>query len=397
MPSTYPKKHKIFIIAGENSGDLHGSNLVKEMLRLCPDVEFYGLGGESMERAGVNLLFNTVESLAIVGFIEVVTNIMKIKKVMNMTRDFLEHEKPDALILIDYPGFNLRMARFAHEHGIPVIYYICPQFWAWQYKRVKTIARYVDKLLSILPFEAAMLEKEGVNVSYVGHPLLDVMNITMNKEEAFEYFGFDPTKKLIGFLPGSRKSEVKRHLPVMLEAAEKIRDKIPDVQFVLPRATTIDPALVEYYCSLSPIDVTIIDKYRYNIRSTMDFAIVTSGTATLETAFMECPMVIVYKASYLSFLIAKGLVRLPYIGLVNIIAGHMLVPELLQHEVTPLNVAETSIKMLKDPETLEAIRYEMKKIKEKMGGAGASTRAANEVLGFLSIPYPDAEEQPPTP
>ncbi|MCD6384535.1 lipid-A-disaccharide synthase [Candidatus Sumerlaeota bacterium] len=378
-------KPKFFIIAGENSGDLHGSNLVRAIQERCPDAEFYGLGGEQLKQAGVNLLFNIVDTLAIVGFAEVFTKYFAIKKVFNATKEFLAKERPDAIILIDYPGFNLRMAREAKNLGITVFYYICPQVWAWRRGRIKTIAANVDKMLVVFPFEVPLLKDAGVDVTCVGHPLLDVINLTMTKEEVFEYFGFDPNKKLIGLLPGSRTSEINRHLPVMLEAAELIAQRMPDVQFVIPRASTIKRELIDFHLKNFSGHIFVVDQYRYNVRSTMDFAIVASGTATLETAFLGCPMIIVYKVSFLSYLIAKSQVSIPYIGLVNIIAGNMLVPELIQNEATAHNIAEKTLQMLNDPETLSAIRYGMQKIKEKMGGPGASARAAKIILDFLNI------------
>lgn len=383
LPGTKNAPH-FFIIAGENSGDLHASNLVREILKLCPEVRFSGLGGKQLSQAGVSILYNIVDSLAIVGFVEVLQNIHKIRKIFLATKSFLQNEHPDVIILIDYPGFNLRIAREAKELGIKVVYYISPQVWAWRRSRVKVIAKYVDKMLVILPFEESIFKEAGVDVSYVGHPLLDVMNLTMSKEEVFKHFNLDPQSKLIGLLPGSRTKEVERHLPVMLAAAELIKQKIQAVQFVLPRASTIKRELVDFYLSTSPVRVIVVDQYRYNVRSAMDFAIVASGTATLETAFLCCPMVIIYKSSFLSYLIAKGLVNLPYIGLVNIIAGNMLCPELIQYEATAQNIASKTIQLLRDPETLATIRYEMWKIKEKMGGPGASQRAARIILDYYN-------------
>lgn len=377
------EKPRFFIIAGENSGDLHASNLVKELLRLCPQATFYGLGGEQLKQAGVKLLFNIVDSLAIVGFVEVIIKLQKIKKIFSATVKFLEQERPDAIILVDYPDFNLRIARIAKQLGITVFYYISPTVWAWRRGRIKIIAKYVDKIMVILPFEEALYKAAGVDVSYVGHPLLDVMNLTMSKEEVFRHFNLDPNKKLIGLLPGSRKAEIERHLPVMLGGAELIKQKMPDVQFVIPRASTIKRELIDFYLSSSPLKVTVVDQYRYNVRSAMDFSIVASGTATLETAFLGCPMLIIYKTSFINYLIAKSFINFPYIGLVNIVAGNMLVPELIQYEATPHNIAEKTIQLLNDPETLAIIRYEMRKIKEKMGGPGASRRTANIILDYL--------------
>ncbi len=371
---------KILIIAGENSGDLHASNLVKQLKRLDPTLEFLGFGGNQMKSAGVHLISNIVDRLAIIGFAEVLSKVNKIRRLFRQVRTILEQDRPCAVILIDYPGFNLRVARIAKSMGIAVIYYISPQVWAWRKGRIREIARYVDKMLVIFPFEEGIYREAGVNVTYVGHPLLDVMKLTMTKKQVFERFQFDPNKKLIGLLPGSRKPEVERLLPVMLEAAEMIKARIPDVQFVVPRASTVKKELIDYYIENAGFEVRVVDAYRYNVRSAMDFAIVASGTATLETAFLICPMVILYKTSFLTWIIAKNLVSLPYIGLVNVVAGDMAVPELLQNEATPLNVANRVVKILSNPKEIETIRYELVKVKEKIGGPGASKRAADQVL-----------------
>lgn len=375
---------KILIIAGENSGDLHASNLAKQLKRLDPTLEFIGLGGNQMKNAGVHLILNIVDRLAIIGFVEVLSKVNKIRRLFRQVRTILEQDRPCAVVLIDYPGFNLRVARIAKSMGIAVIYYISPQVWAWRKGRIREIAKYVDKMLVIFPFEEGIYREAGVNVTYVGHPSLDVMKLTMTKKQVFERFQFDPNKKLIGLLPGSRKPEVERLLPVMLEAAEMIKARIPDVQFVVPRASTVKKELIDYYIENAGIEVHVVDAYRYNVRSAMDFAIVASGTATLETAFLICPMVILYKTSFLTWIIAKNLVSLPYIGLVNVVAGDMAVPELLQNEATPLNVANRVVKILSNPKEMETIRYELAKVKEKIGGPGASKRAAEQVLAVIN-------------
>ncbi len=371
---------KILIIAGENSGDLHASNLVKQLKRLDPTLEFIGFGGNQMKSAGVHLIFNIVDRLAIIGFAEVLSKINKIRRLFRQVRTTLEQDRPCAVVLIDYPGFNLRIARIANSMGIAVIYYISPHVWAWRKGRVHEIAKYVDKMLVIFPFEEGIYREAGVDVTYVGHPSLDVMKLTMTKKQVFEHFQFDPNKKLIGLLPGSRKPEVERLLPVMLEAAEMIKARIPDIQYVIPRASTVKKELIDYYIENSGFEVRVVDAYRYNVRSAMDFAIVASGTATLETAFLICPMVILYKTSFLTWIIAKNLVSLPYIGLVNVVAGDMAVPELLQNEATPLNVANRVVKILSNPKEIETIKYELAKVKEMIGGPGASKRAAEQVL-----------------
>jgi len=374
---------KIFIIAGENSGDLHGSNLAKNLLREMPELQIYGLGGSQMEQAGVHLIHNIVDRLAIIGLFGVIVNAERIIRIYRKTRKWLKENKPDVLICIDYPGFNLRISQEAKRMGIKVVYYICPQVWAWHKKRIYKIAKIVDKALVILPFEERLYKEVGVDVEYVGHPLLDIMKLTMTREQVIKKFGFNPEKKLIGLLPGSRKGEVETLLPIMLGAAERIHNELKDVEFVIPRAITINPLLVKSIISKFNVPVSVVDEYRYNVRSILDFAINKSGTSTLETALLTCPMVIVYKVSFITWLIAKNIINLPYIGLVNIVAGDMIVPELLQNEATPMIVANRVIDLLKNKDELENMRYELNKVKAKIGGPGASLKAARAIIEVL--------------
>jgi len=374
----------LFIIAGENSGDLHGSNLVRQLLELDPELRIHGFGGEQMKQAGVNLLANIVDRLAIIGFTGILRNAQRIFRLYRKACAFFDEHRPDAVILIDYPGFNFKIMKAARKRGIPVIYYIMPQVWAWHRSRIYTLKEMTERLLVVFPFEKDLCESVGIKqVRYVGHPLLDVMNLTMTRREVFERFGFDPDKRLIGLLPGSRKSEIDRLLPTMLSAAERIQRALPDVQFCIPRASTIKSELIEYYISAADVPVKVVDAFRYNVRSAMDFALVKSGTSTLETAILDCPMVIIYKVSYLGWMIGKSVVKVPFIGLVNIIAGEMVVPELLQDEATPMNIADRAVEILSDPARMESIRFAMRAVKDKLGGPGASRRAAEEVLSAI--------------
>jgi lipid-A-disaccharide synthase len=280
------RPREIFIIAGELSGDIIASMLIKQLLRQDPALKITGLGGERMAQAGATVLTNLVRDLAIIGFTEVVTKYPKIRRVFYDTVDYLREHRPEVLVLIDYPGFNLRMAEQAHNLGIKVVYYVCPQIWAWHQSRVHKIRKFVDKALVILPFEETFMRERGVNAKFVGTPWLDMMILTMNREEVFEHFGLDTSKRLIGLLPGSRRREVESLLPVMLEAAEKIQAECPDVQFVIPRATTVKPELVDHLLTMAQVPVKVVDAYRYNVRAAMDLTIVASGTATLETGLV---------------------------------------------------------------------------------------------------------------
>jgi lipid-A-disaccharide synthase len=382
-------KH-IFLIAGENSGDLHASNLVRSLVRLDGSLRFSGLGGPMMHDAGVILLRDIVKGLAIVGVTPVIRKIREIRNLLEQVREFLGRERPDAVILIDYPGFNLRVARMARDEGIPVIYYVSPQIWAWHPTRISRIRQTVDLMMVLFPFEEKLYRKAGVNAVHVGHPLLDIMRLTMSKEQVFERFGFEPDKTLIGLLPGSRKPEVVRHLPVMLEACETLMAEMPgQLQFVIPRASTAPNELLQKYVDRFNVPVKIVDQYRYNVRSTLDMAIVKSGTSTLETAILLTPMVIIYKVSFLTWLIAKSLIQIPWIGLVNIVAGARIVPELIQNEATGANVSRAVLEIFNDPERFENMKFQLASVKESLGRPGASRRAARCVMEVLNGTPPE--------
>jgi lipid-A-disaccharide synthase len=245
-------------------------------------------------------------------------------------------------------------------------------------------------MMVLFPFEEKLYRKSGVNAVHVGHPLLDIMRLTMSKEQVFERFGFEPDKKLIGLLPGSRKPEVVRHLPVMLEACETLMAKMPgQLQFVIPRASTAPNELLQKYVDRFHVPVKIVDQYRYNVRSTLDMAIVKSGTSTLETAILLTPMVIIYKVSFLTWLIAKSLIQIPWIGLVNIVAGARIVPELIQNEATGANVSRAVLEIFNDPERLENMKFQLANVKESLGRPGASRRAARCVMEVLNGTSPE--------
>jgi len=381
-------ERRVFVIAGEASGDQHASNLVKAVLKRDPSIRFEGFGGPKMEAEGVRLRQNIVENLAIIGLAGILRNFPALKRLFLEIDFVLDNDPPDAMLLVDYPGFNLRVARKAKARGVPVIYYICPQTWAWHESRAKEFPLIIDKMLTIFPFEERIFREYGADATFVGHPLLDVMRITMTKEEVCRHFGLDPARPILTLAPGSRMREIKSLLPVMLEGAERIVDEIPDVQFVLPLAPTIPRSTAEAIIGQYAVDVLIAEAYRYNLRAAADYAWVASGTATLETAFLGVPMVIVYKTSWLTWMIAKRLVNLPYIGLANVVAGERIVPELLQDEATGQNLADRTMQALSNPEQLEKTRYMLRRLRRKVEYPGnesanhppllASERAARE-------------------
>jgi lipid-A-disaccharide synthase len=379
-----PRPVKIFLVAGENSGDMHGGALVRNIKRLRPDWELTGVGGPQMEKAGMKLLRNMVNDLAIVGFVEVLTKAPTIFRVRNLIKAHLEKDRPDAIVLIDYPGFNLMlMAPLAKELGIKVLYYIVPQFWAWHRSRIKKFKKYCDKIFPIFPFEEKMLRQEGVDATYLGHPLLDLMKLTMTREQVFERFQFDPERKLIGMLPGSRKREVRTLLPIMLEAAQRMLDAGEKVQFVLPRSQTISLDLIDTYLAQYDVPVHVVDQFRFNVRAALDFAWVKSGTSTLEGALLGVPFHINYKVKYITGWLAKILISTPFIGLPNIVAGDLIVPELLQEQATGQNLADQTVRYLHDKTAYENMRYQLQKIQKIFGPPGSSTRTAEAIVAFL--------------
>lgn len=403
---------RLFLIAGEESGDMHGALMVKELRRLYPYFKLEGLGGDHMKAAGVKILHNITKDLAIVGLMGIVTNFRRIKRVFDFTVNYLETKRPDAIILIDYPGFNLRVMKEAHRLGIKVIYYISPQVWAWRRRRIYEIARCVSKMMVIFPFEEKIYREVKVDVAYVGHPLMDHIHVSMTRAQVFRKYRFDMDKKLIGLMPGSRKSEVSRLLPLMVEAAERIAELDPNVQFVLPKAGTISRRAIDKHLTRGSVDIRVVESDLYDVRSALDFAIVKSGTSTLETAILGTPMLIVYKVNWLTWLIGKSLVKIPHIGLVNVVAGEGIVPEFLQSEAKPLIIAEETLRLLDNPEELSSMRDQLQRVKDKLRitpdkgyaantgphrlglaheAGGASLNAALEVLETLGI-----EPEPPS-
>ncbi len=370
------------IVAGEASGDLHGSRLVRAMKEKEPALRFSGIGGRKMREAGVDLIAD-VSDMAVVGLTEVVHRLFHILTVMREMKQRLRLERPALLILIDYPDFNLPLAKAAKRLGIPVLYYISPQVWAWRMGRIKTIRRSVDKILVILPFEQDMYRAQGVDAVFVGHPLLDVMRDIAPRDETLERLGFDPGKKTIALLPGSRKNEVLKLLPVMLGAAEIMaRGPVP-VQFLLPLAGTLDPALVRGIIDRHRVPVSIIQDTGYDARAAADAAMVASGTATLETGLLNTPMVIAYKMSLITYFIARTVIKIKNIGLVNIIAGETVVPELIQDNATPERLAAEITAILTDPVRKEQIEKKLGGIRKKLGTPGAAARAAEIALALM--------------
>jgi lipid-A-disaccharide synthase len=373
---------RIMIVAGEASGDLHGGNLVRAMHQIDPSLRFYGTGGKKLKEAGVDLLANSAD-MAVVGLTEVFSKLGTIRKVMTTLKASIKKDKPDLLILIDYPDFNLSLAATAKKNGVKVFYYISPQVWAWRKGRIAVIKKNVDKMAVILPFEVPFYREAGVDATFVGHPLLDEVKNNFSKEEALKHFGLQTDMTTVGLLPGSRQSEIVRLLPEMLKAAEIIEKEMPPVQFVLPLADIQDRDVVSNIIGQFPVKVTVIHNAVYDVLQCADMVIVASGTATLETALMETPMVIVYRVSAPSYYIGKMVINVHHIGLVNIIAGKTVVPELIQDDVTGERIAAEVINILANRTRMEEIRAELVELKNKLGSPGAAVRAARLACDML--------------
>lgn len=373
---------KVLIVAGESSGDLYGAHVVEAMASLAPQVTFYGIGGREMERRGVNLLFSSSE-LAVVGLTEVFEKMGHIWRAWKEMKRFIVDQRPHLAVLIDYPGFNLRLARFLKHNTVPVLYYVSPQVWAWNSGRIKKIAKWVDKMAVILPFEEPLYQQAGVDVEFVGHPLLDVLNADLSRDEARRQLGVSPDALLIGLLPGSREREVKDLLPPLVGAAKIISKEFPSCRFMLPLASTVSRDLVQGDIAESHLSLDVVEGRTFEVMKAANLLLVVSGTATLEGAIAGVPMVIIYRLSPVSYLIGRMLVKVKCIGLANIVVGSKVVPELIQGDVTPQRIANEAATILRDPAMREKIGAEFKLVKEKLGERGASQRVAHIALHMM--------------
>ncbi len=377
------KTKDVLIVAGEASADLHGSNLVRAIKGLAPNVTFYGIGGKQMEEAGVKILI-PASDMAVVGLTEVFSKLPKIVKAHRSLKNLLKKSPPDLLIPIDYPGFNIHLAGVAKRYKVPVLYYISPQVWAWRTGRVKKIAKRVDRMAVILPFEERFYRERGVEVDYVGHPLLDSIPQHLDKEELSRKMGVENAYPILGLLPGSRNEEVRNHLPVMVKAAEILSSRYPRLTGLLPVAPTIQPELAQSFLNQSPAEISISQHSIYETLMACDLALVASGTATVETAILGIPMILVYRASAITFWIGKRVIRVPFLGLVNLVAGEQVIPELIQDHVTPDRLAREAIEILEGGQKRENMIEKLGMVKQRLGKGGASEKTARIALEMLS-------------
>jgi lipid-A-disaccharide synthase len=367
------------IIAGEASGDLHGSGVVRELKRLSPTIDVYGVGGDMMKREGMELIYH-IRELGFMGFMEVLKHLPFIKTMEYTLEQIVRFKKPDVLVLIDYPGFNLRFARIAKRYGVKIVYYISPQVWAWHRSRVKKMRMLVDKMLVIFPFEVDFYKSERIDAEFVGHPLLEVLESKLDRKDFCTRFEIDERKSIIALLPGSRKQEIEQIFPVMLSAVRRMSEK-KDVEILVGVAPTLEE---NYFRTLYNVQgIHLVKGLTYELMANADFAFVTSGTATLETACFGTPMVVVYKTSWLTYGIGRALVKVKNIGLVNIVAGRTIVPEFIQHKANAKKMADSALRILSDKQRLTEMKTELVAVKGMLGTFGASRRVAERILKMV--------------
>ncbi|MBQ6744791.1 MAG: lipid-A-disaccharide synthase [Acidaminococcaceae bacterium] len=378
---------RILISAGEASGDLYAGAVTRGIKQLNPEAEVFGMGGDCLREAGGEVLFD-IKDHSLMGFVEVLKKLPDVWKLRNAFIDLMEKRKPDVLLTIDYPGFNMRLAKLAKERGINVVYFIAPQVWAWRPGRAADVAKVTDKIACIFPFECDFYKSYGADIEFIGHPLVDTVKPSLSRKEAEELAGKRTGHPLILLMPGSREMEIQRLLPVMLDAVKILKQKRPELDFAIPRAATIAKEILEDSVRQAGLNIRLIEGHNYDVMSVADLAIVTSGTVTLEAAMCGLGCEILYKSSPVSFWIAKRVVKIPNIGLPNIVAGRQIEPELLQDDCTPENISSTALELL-EPERFAQLQRDLQEVKEKLGEPGAVKRVAELVLRMASLNQKD--------
>ena len=369
---------KILISAGEASGDIHAAAVTAALKQIDSSVEVFGMGGDALRAAGGEVLFD-IKDHGVMGFVEVIKKLPDLFKLRSDFARVMDERKPDCLVVVDYPGFNMKLAKVAHDKGIPVVSYIAPSAWAWNKGRAKNVAKIVDKVACIFPFEYDVYEEAGAPVEFVGHPLLDIVHPTMERAEAEAWAGKEAGHPLVLLMPGSRLMEIEKMLPTLLEGAKLLKKQLPEVQFAMPRAGTIPLELLQSKIKAAGLEIKITEGHNYDLFSVADLALATSGTVTLEAALCGLPSVIVYRTSALNAFIARRVINIPNIGLPNIVAGRQILPELLQEDFTPANVANTAVELLA-PERRPQLEANLAYMKARLGEPGAVNRVAQLIL-----------------
>ena len=373
---------RFLLSCGEPSGDLYAGALTRELRALAPETTVAGLGGPGFAAAGGELL-EDFRGLAVTGLTEVVAKLPKSRRTLSRLVQSARGGRPDALIVIDYPDFNLRLAERVKKLGVPVVYYISPQIWAWRAGRLKTILRVADRVLLIFPFEEAIYRRGGAPegfAQFVGHPLVDLAKPSSGREPFLRQLGQTPDAPTVAILPGSRPNELRRLLPDLMAAAALIRSRVPRAQFVVARAPFLEGALFAPVGASGVSPVAIVEGDTDTVLASADVALTASGTATVQTALHDTPMVVVYRVSPMTYRLGRGLVKLDTFAMVNLIAGERIVPELIQDAFTPEAAASEAVSMLTDDARVRSIRAGLARVRERLGGPGASRRAAEAIL-----------------
>ncbi len=377
---------RFLIVAGEESGEIYGARLMREIKAVMPDAEFHGVGGDRMVAEGLRIIQHC-KDMASIGVVQMLEKIGYFLGVLNDMRARVKRRDYDAIILIDYPDFNLRVARAGHDAGVPVFYYVCPQFWAWRRYRIRAVKKWVDTMLVILPFEEAFYKERGIDARFVGHPMLDEIDFTKDRAALKREFLPSGCATLAGMMPGSRNSEVSYNLPALLETADIIKRERPDTGFVLPVANHMPDEKIREAVR-QRLHVKIVKGRSHDVMAACDLLITKSGTSTLEAAIFGAPMIIVYRSSWLNYWLAKPLVHVEYAGLPNLIAGREIAKEFFQMRFVPAVVAAEAVSLLSSPERLREKRAEMDAVRRQLGETGAAKRAAAIIASRLNNKEP---------
>ena len=369
------------ISAGEASSDMHAAHALRALKKQGVQFDCFGMGADKLEAVGMELTLDCRE-LAVIGIVDVLVNYPKFLKRLKLLREIMRQRKPDLLIIVDYPDFNLKLAETAKALGIPVLFYISPQIWAWRKKRIKRIGKLVDHMAVLFPFEVDVYEQADIPVRYVGHPLVDDAHSPFDKTQARNHLELNDSV-LVSLQPGSRNGELSRNLPLMLQSAALLKDKHPSVEFVIPVAPTLNRSQVEYFVKQTDVNVTLIDGQSYNVMRAADAVLTASGTATLETAMLGTPMAVMYVVNAINYALMKRLIQIDDIGLVNIVAGSRICEEFVQSDATPQAMADELERLLFNAEYRREMQHELREVREKMGTGGASDKVAKLIRDML--------------
>ncbi len=378
--------NRIFIICGEPSGDLNAANLAKAILSINPEIKISGVGGTLLRQAPA-IIYRDIKDSSVIGLFDVLKKLPNFLSLQKLILEKIKEDKPDAIILVDFSGFNLRLAKKI-DKTLPVIYYVSPQVWASRTGRVKTIKEYIHKMIVLFKFEEEFYKRYGIDVDFVGHPLLDIVKPSTEEKEFLRKIGLSESKTTIALLPGSRKQEIENILPIMLKTSLLINKKIKDTQFVIAKSDQVDLDIYNRIIGGAvDIDLKIVEGKTYDCLNIADFCLIASGTATLETTIMQRPFAIIYKMNLLDYLLYRPQVRLPYIGMVNIVAGKKIVPEFIQFGADPKKISEQVLEIFRNPGRIEQMKNDLAQVKSSLGERGASLRAAQIIIDFLGTSF----------